>query len=218
MAGYKDYADGNVLTAAELDGYLQRQTVMRFPTTTALTSSLGISSGVREHGMMAWADNGAAGAGALYAFSSALTAWVPWQSPARAFTSQGNGNSVDWTNGNAVQRGSWRYMGGLVHWDWWYAVGSTSNLQSGSFAWTLPVNVHADLADGFPIGQLCMKDSAGSGTWYGRTVAPLGNAAFCAAFNEAGVRVSATNPVAPTTGDQYSINAKYPPATSVWLT
>jgi len=217
MAGYKDFVDGFPLYESELDGYLMRQTVMRFPTTAALTGALGVASGVREHGMMAWADNGAGGSGALYAFSSALTAWVPWQSPARAFTSQGNSNSVDWTNGNAVQRGSWRYMGGLVHWDWWYAVGSTSNLQTGQYAFTVPVTIHADLVDGFPIGQLVFKDTAGP-TWYSRTVMPLGNGSFCAALTEAGVRLSTTTPVAPTTGDQYSINAKYPPATSVWLT
>lgn len=216
MSGYKDYSDGNVLTAAELDGYLQRQTVMRFPTTVALTSTLGIASGVREHGMLAWADDGAAGAGALYAFSSALTAWVPWDSPAKSFLSQGNSNSVNWTNGNATQAGSWRYSGGLVHWNWWYAVGSTSNMQTGAYAFTLPVNVHADLVDGFPIGKMVVKDSPS--TWYGRTVAPLGNAAFAAAISELGVRVGTTAPMAPGTGDQYSINAQYPPAVSVWLT
>lgn len=217
MPGYKNFADGFPLYESELDGYLMSQTVMRFPTRAALTAALGVGAGVREHGMMAWADDGASGSGALYAFSSALTAWVPWQSPARAFLSQGNSNSVDWTNGNATQRGSWRYMGGLVHWDWWYAVGSTSNLQTGSYAFTLPVNIHADLADGFPIGQLVFKETSVP-TWFSRAVMPLGNAAFCAALTEAGVRLGTGTPAAPTTGDQYSINAKYPPTTSVWLT
>lgn len=217
MSGFKDYTDGNVLTAAEVDGYLQRQTVMRFPTGVALTSTLGVGSGVREHGMMAWADDGAAGAGALYVFSSALTAWVPWDSPAKAFLSQGNSASVNWTNGNATQAGSWRYSGGMVRWNWWYAVGSTSNLQSGVYAFTLPVNVHVDLIDGSPIGQLTFKDTLAP-TYYQRTVLPLGNAAFCAAMSEAGVRMATTTPVGATTGDQFSINACYPPATAVWLT
>lgn len=215
MAGFKDFSDGNTLTAAEVDGYLMRQSVMRFPTRVALTSSL--PAGIREHGMMAWADDANGGVGALYVYSAALSAWVPWDSPSSQFFSQGNSNSVNWTNGNATQRGSWRYSGGLVHWDWWYAVGSTSNLQTGPYAFSLPVRIHADLVDGFPIGQLVFKDTLAP-TYYCRTVMPLGNDAFCAAFTEGGTRMGTTTPVGATTGDQFAINAIYPPYTAVWLT
>lgn len=216
MAGYKDYSDGNTLTAAELDGYLQRQTVMRFPTTVALTSTLGISSGVREHGMMAWADDGAGGAGALYVFSSALTAWVPWESPMSTFLFQGGSGGINWTNGNATQFGQWRYSGGMVKWTAWYAVGSTTNLQSGSYTFTVPVRLHASLVDGYPIGQLVIKDAPS--TYYCRTLMGVGTNTFCGAFSEAAVRATQASPFAPGTGDQFSINAHYQPYETVWLT
>lgn len=212
MAGFKDFADGNVLTGAEIDGYLQRQTIMRFPTTASLTATLGISSGVREHGMMAWADD----VSVLYVFSSLLTAWIPWESTMKTFLTQGSSGGTNWTNGNATQFGQWRYSGGMVKWTAMYAVGSTSNLQTGVYAWTVPVRLHASLTDGYPIGQLVMKDSPA--TYYCRTLFGLGNDAFCAAYSEANVRSGTTTPIAVSTGDQFSINAHYHPYENVWLT
>jgi hypothetical protein len=55
MAGFKDFVDGSPLYEAEIDGYLMKQTVMRFATLTALTTALG--AGVRENGMLAYADD-----------------------------------------------------------------------------------------------------------------------------------------------------------------
>lgn len=216
MSGFKNFADGFPLYESELDGYLMRQTIMRFPTRAALTAALGVAAGVREHGMMAWADDANGSAGCLYAFSSALTAWIPWDSPMSTFLPQGSSGGTNWTNGNATQNGAWRYTGGLVHWNWWYAVGSTSNLQSGSYAFELPVRAHASLIDGFPIGQLVLKDAPS--TYYTRTVSTYGNNQFCTAFSEGGVRATQATPFAPSTGDQFSINALYVPYDSVWLT
>lgn len=219
MSGFKNFVDGFPLYESELDGYLMRQTIMRFPTRAALTAALGVASGVREHGMMAWADDANSGTGCLYAFSSLLNAWVPWESPMQTFNSQANTNSVNWTNGNAVQFGQWRYSGGMVKWTHYYAVGSTSNLQGGgNYSWTIPIAVHASLVDGYPIGQMGIKDASGPGPWFARTVMPLGNASFVAGISEGGTRVSNTSPMAPGTGDIYSINAHYQPTEAVWLT
>lgn len=218
MSGYKNFADGFPLYESELDGYLMRQTIMRFPTRAALTAALGVAAGVREHGMMAWADDANGGGGCLYAFSGLLNAWVPWDSPMVTYLTQANSNSVNWTNGNATQFGQWRYSGGMVQWSSYYAVGSTSNLQTGSYAWAVPVNVHASMIDGYPCGLLGLKDASGPGPWLHRVVMPLGNAGFVAAISEAGTRVGTATPFAPSTGDIYSINARYQPAETVWLT
>lgn len=55
MAGYKDFVDGVPLYESELDGYLMKQAVMRFALFTDLTTQLG--AGVRENGMVAYADD-----------------------------------------------------------------------------------------------------------------------------------------------------------------
>ncbi len=49
--GFKDWSAGDVPTAAEFDGYLQRQTVMVFASTSARDTAL---SGALEEGMVAY--------------------------------------------------------------------------------------------------------------------------------------------------------------------
>jgi hypothetical protein len=48
--GFKDFANGNILTGDELDGYLMQQSVPRFATTAARDTAL---LGVMEEGMLA---------------------------------------------------------------------------------------------------------------------------------------------------------------------
>ncbi len=52
--GFKDFANGNVLTGDELDGYLMHQSVMRFPTANARDSAL---AAVIADGMVAYTDD-----------------------------------------------------------------------------------------------------------------------------------------------------------------
>jgi hypothetical protein len=51
MAGFKDFANGNVLTGDELDGYLMQQTVMRFSSESARDAAL---AAVLTDGLMAY--------------------------------------------------------------------------------------------------------------------------------------------------------------------
>jgi len=52
-SGFKDFAAGDVLTAADVDGYLMRQTVMTFADASARDTAL---SGVLDEGMVAYLD------------------------------------------------------------------------------------------------------------------------------------------------------------------
>lgn len=217
MSGFKDFADGNVLTAAEVDGYLMRQSIMRFPTTVALTANLGTSSGVREHGMLAWADNGAGGVGCLYMFSEVNDAWVPMESPVQTFVGQGSSGGTPWTNGSSTQFGLWRYSGGMVKWVWSYTLGTGVNLQTGPFAINLPVDAHASLATGAALGHWSFFD-ASAGTCLNRTATTLGNAGIVAPSDQAGVRQTTAIPTTLAIPDVLGMNLHYLPTDSVRLT
>jgi len=53
-SGFKDWTAGDVLTAADVDGYLMRQTVMTFADASARDTAL---SGVLDEGMMAYLED-----------------------------------------------------------------------------------------------------------------------------------------------------------------
>lgn len=53
-SGFKDFAAGDVLTAADVDGYLMRQTVMTFADASARDTAL---SGVLDEGMFAYLED-----------------------------------------------------------------------------------------------------------------------------------------------------------------
>jgi hypothetical protein len=80
-AGFKDWAAGNVLTAADLDTYLMHQAVMQFATSTARDTAL---SGVLDEGLLSsQADSNSLTAYSGSAWSTigplwgALTSWTP---------------------------------------------------------------------------------------------------------------------------------------------
>lgn len=53
-SGFKDFSPGDVLTAADVDGYLMRQTVMTFASASARDTAL---SGVLDEGMVAYLED-----------------------------------------------------------------------------------------------------------------------------------------------------------------
>jgi hypothetical protein len=53
-SGFKDFAAGDILTAADVDGYLMRQTVMTFADASARDTAL---SGVLDEGMAAYEED-----------------------------------------------------------------------------------------------------------------------------------------------------------------
>ena len=207
MAGFKDFADGNVLFASELDGYLMRQTVMRFGSTVALTNAL--PAGIRETGMLAWADSTGIG----YLFDG--TNWVPWFSTEKAFTPVFTAGGSNITFGNGTWGGWYRYVGGMVRWNWRMIVGSTSNLGAGNYAWTLPVNARAEF-DQHYLGGVSLLDASAS-TYFHRAALTLGTVGSFGAIAEAGQRMGAAAPVAWAVNDIIGISLEYPPTTSTYL-
>jgi hypothetical protein len=208
MSGFKDFSDGSVLTAAELDGYLMRQSVMRFPTTSDLVANL--PSGIREVGMMAHA----ADTGYVYMWDG--TNWVPWMSPELDASVAFTGGGVQVTVSNATVVSKYRLIGGYVHWTYSFTVGSTSNMRTGNYALGLPpIAIHADHANGV-IGQLAIYDASAAVT-YTRSVVNISNTTNCAAVSEAGVRWSNTNPIGFAVDDQININVRYRASTGVLL-
>lgn len=209
MAGYKLFVDGPpAVFASEINGYLMRQTVMRFATTVALENAL--PAGVRELGMLAWADN----VQIVYMFNG--TNWIPLESTEKTtfvpvFTA--GGSSI--TYGNAVVVSRWRYSGGLVHWNCRIVVGSTSNLGVGNYAWTLPIAVRADYDQQY-LGSLAYLD-ASAGTSFHRACVTVGTTTSFGAIAEAGQRMGAAAPVAWAQNDVFGMSLTYPPATSAFL-
>lgn len=75
--GFKDFAVGEVLTSADVDGYLMQQSVMRFADAGARGSALGTATGTAvplAEGMAAYLDD-VAGRGAVQYYDG--TAWAP---------------------------------------------------------------------------------------------------------------------------------------------
>lgn len=209
MSGFKDFSDGQFFTGDEVDGYLMRQAAMRFTTTASLLATL--TAGIREVGMIAWADD----TQAYYLWDGA--SWKPWQSPWKtpAMALTAGGNAVTFGNSVTVQR--WRYSGGDVEVFWKLTVGSTANMQAGNYAWGLPVSSHSDLGSYSPIGQLIAFDTSGA-AFFMRQVACIGSQTACGAMTEGGVRLATSTPFGVATGDVYAMLLRYQPTAAVELT
>lgn len=207
MAGFKNFADGNVLTGDELDGYLMRQAVPRFPTTSDLTANLTV--GIREVGMMAFADD----VDVTYMWDG--TNWVPWLSVEKtasvAFTA---GSNV--TVGNSVVKSVWRYAGGMVKFDWSFTVGSTANMQSGNLALGLPISGHADFIYS-PAGNATFFDASAPTVFRAFTACFLGTQGSIGFVVESGTRWSTASPTAFGAGDILACNLLYRPTAGALL-
>lgn len=208
MTGFKDFADGNYFTAGEVDGYLMRQTAMRFTTAASLASQLG--SGIREVGMLAWADDAAV----YYMWDG--TNWIPWLSPEKTTSVAFTANSVAITIGNGVVVSKWRYSGGLIKFTWVFTIGSTSNMQTGNLALGIPIATAADQTTTHNLGPASYWDTSAS-TMYTRSAVTLGTASSVGFVSEGGTRWSTTSPAAFGTGDILSVNLHYRPTTAVYL-
>lgn len=207
MAGYKNFVDGVRLYESELDGYLMSQTVMRFPTTTALLNALVV--GVRELGMLAWADN----VQILYMFDG--TNWIPWGSPEKTFSASFTAGGTPVTIGNGTVDSFWRYSGGMVKWNWRFVMGSTSNTQAGAYAISLPVACRTQ-HDFHVLGQVSFYDLSAT-TMFHRAATTFGTTSSIGIVAEAGQRMGSAAPVVGATGDVMGMSLLYPPATGTYL-
>jgi hypothetical protein len=201
-----DFTDGNIFDEAAAD-VLMRQSNIHLPTTADITSQLG--SGIRTLGMTAWADD----VETMYMWNG--TNWIPWASTEKTSSVGFTAGGTNVTFGNATVSQKWRYSGGMVKWNYQFTVGSTSNMQSGNYALSLPVAVHADQQYGV-LGQVSFYDTS-TAIMYHRVAVNLGNTTNMAMVNEAGTRMGTTNPIAPGVGDVLSISLLYRPAVGAFL-
>lgn len=204
--GFIDFLDGNILDEVGLD-MMMRQGVMRFSTTAQLSSDLG--SGIREAGMMAYADD----TQTVYMWDG--TNWIPWFSAEKtasvAFTAGGTNITV----GNSTVVSKYRVVGGQCFWSWHFTIGSTANMQSGNLAIGLPMSVHNDQTNGY-LGHSTFWDVSAS-TTYHRAFVNVSNQNNGAWVDSNGTRWSTTSPTTFATGDILMLNAKYRVSSSYWL-
>lgn len=207
MAGFKDFVDGLPLYESEIDGYLMRQTVMRFGTTTQLVNAL--PAGIRAVGMCAWADD----TGVLYMWDGSN--WIPWNSPEKSFSAIFTAGGSNVTVGNSIVNSWWRYSGGMVKWNFRFVIGSTANMQSGAYALSLPIATRAEL-DHHYLGQVSYYDQSADVTYH-RAACTLGTTTSVGFVDSNTTRLSTTAPVAWANNDQFGVSLVYPPATGAYL-
>jgi hypothetical protein len=207
VPGIKTFVDGVPLYASELNDYLMRQTVMRFATTTALLNAIPV--GVRETGMLAWVD----ATSTLYLFTGGF--WIPLDSPIQAFDPIFTAGGTNVTVGNAVVGSSWRYSGGLVKWNFRFVVGSTSNMQSGNYALSLPIAARQEY-DRHYLGAATFWDNNVT-TMFHRAACTLGTITSIGIVDSNGTRMSTTSPATVINGDEFSVSLFYPPSTGTYL-
>jgi hypothetical protein len=149
-SGYKDFVPGDVLTATEVDGYLMRQTVMTFSSSTTRDSAL---SGVLDEGMYAYLED----TNALTVYTG--SAWEienePWVNWAPTITQTGTvTHTVNW--------GRWRRSRGHLQ-----AVGVFTITGSGSAASDVTITTPATLASSEAIGGSFSLFDDGNTTYAG---------------------------------------------------
>lgn len=200
MSGFKDFNDGVELTAAEVDGYLMRQAIPRFATTTALTGTL--AAGIREKGMLAWADS----TDTLYMFDGTAT-WWPVESLWKSFATVWSGPTT-LAIGNGTLTCRWRYSGGMVVAHYELVRGSTTNAGSAQYSFTIPV---AAASGNGPLGVGIIRDASPFAE-YSVVLIPISNTAIALLLTTpANTRASNASPVAVGTSDSYYFTVEYEP-------
>lgn len=123
-SGFLDFSAGSVLTADQVDGYLMRQSIMTFASSSARDTAL---SGVLDEGMHAYLED--TDTLCYYSGSAWVNVYSAWTSFTPAFTNL--------TIGNASNSGYYRYIAGDMRVLINFTFGSTSSV-SGEIGLTLP--------------------------------------------------------------------------------
>lgn len=127
--GFKDFTAGDVLTAAQVDGYLMRQTIMVFASTSARDTAL---SGNLEEGMFAFTTD----TNSVYYYTG--SAWVIYSEPAQSWSPTiTQGSSVAGTTNRGWYRRRDGFFEAGLKWTA-SAAGTGSNVISVSLPVTLP--------------------------------------------------------------------------------
>lgn len=180
--GFKDFAAADVLTAAQVDGYLMRQSIMVFASTAARDSA---TSGYEEEGMHAYVED----IDACYVHDG--TDWAVLWSQWGAYT-------PSWTNlsvGNGTVVAAYRWEQRSIHVRGQITFGSTTSV-TGAVSHTVPASKTCDTYGA--VGTSTYNDS-GTGIYSGSCdVAPSSTSIT---FLSASGQVNTTVPFTWATGD-----------------
>lgn len=149
-SGFKNFTAGSVLTEADLDDYLMRQTVMTFASSSARDTAL---SGVLDEGMVAYLeDDDAITVYTGSAWKTKVSKWQELSTPSYVELTIGNGSTNIW----------WKYQDydlrvkGSITW------GSTT---SASGAWGINIpDSNTSGAFSTSYGTATFSDATGSDT------------------------------------------------------
>ena len=150
-SGFKDFSPGGILTAADVDGYLMRQTVMTFASDAARNAAL---ASVLDEGMVVYLEDAP---NRMMYYDG--TTWQYLWSDAVAFT-------PSWSNltvGSGTHTASYWYLGNSVHFQVLFSLGVGSAVGSTP-SMTLP-NSH--VAVGYTAGSATYHRVSATGFWSG---------------------------------------------------
>jgi hypothetical protein len=202
-SGFKDFATNDVLTAAQVDGYLMRQSIMVFASTSARDTAL---TGNLEEGMHAyntdddevWYYNG--------------SAWKPVYSKLTSFT-------PTWTNmgiGNGSQSMAYAYTPGGMRIVGTVSFGSTTQV-TGVIQFTIPnsetINTTYASDPHHDCGGSFLHDDSASVNYAGRWVVISSSAVKLMYIGSSGVLSNTAATSAPftwTTSDKFSVDVFVP--------
>ncbi len=202
-SGYKTFNAGDILTAAEVQGYLQDQAVMVFATTTARDAAITSPS----EGMYAFitGDN----ATTVYTGSE----WIPYVTSWRSYTPTW---SAGLTVGNGTTSTGYALIGKTCILTVAFTFGSTSSI-SGDVYFTLPVDAVNTVRAG-SAGRLSVIDASPLTRYTGMSyIVTTGGTqyAYCRCINASGtyateVPFSSSVPIAAwTTSDYFTTTIVY---------
>lgn len=195
--GFKDFTAGDVLTAAQVDGYLMRQSIMSFASVSARNTAL---SGNLEEGMHAYnRDNDE-----LWYYDG--SAWVPVYTQWTSFTPAWN----NLTEGNATNSGRYRYKDGDLEVRARIIWGSTTSA-SGVITLDLPNSETAVSSPVGSIGNCQIEDASATAAFLVGHASILPSTSVIDLYfsgNNSDNRVDATGPITFTTGDEIRVDIR----------
>lgn len=199
-AGYKTFNAGNILTASDVQTYLQDQTVMVFASTAARDAAITSPS----EGMIAYstADD------SYYHYSG--SAWIPFVFTWKSWTP--TINNVTLGTGYTLSA-TYAQIGKTVIANFYFALGSTSAI-TGDVNFSLPVN-HSSTNRSMASGNSTLVDASPAARYSGMCY-PLGAPSYCyvRVYNASGTYTTQTAltsliPITWTTSDSIACTIVY---------
>jgi hypothetical protein len=162
--GFKDFTALDILTAAQVDDYLMRQSVMRFASAAARNSAL---SGVIVEGMVAFLKD----TNTLTAYDG--TSWWTVGAATNTLTTGATFVSQVFTVTHTVNYSKYQIANGIC--EWWFQLTMTSDPASAGTAFYTNLPVTSD-TDALPIGEGYVFDSSAGTFDMGMWQIPAANA------------------------------------------